>query len=415
MPATVRQPGGVAPGVGTFLALTLVAGPHVGLFDDPDEFVPIVQVNGPLTNETSFELTLVRVGDVLPYDPDTEYFPPLRDGPQLDPLQRGKLLDTLDQRTLQAAWASNELWMTATLNDGGDGSNTTTACWLQFRADGSSAPTLLDLGTLGTLGGGAGGLVPPGTFTAHASVDVSADGVAAFGFAAFSSAFYPSAYATLRDGLLDPPGTARAPAELVRAGEGPYFMGGNRLTSRWGDYSGISWDPANPSCFWVFNQYAANATYDASTGGFGSWRTAWARMCYTRPPACRRTNQGCSGRSECCSPSNKVCEGPPGRPETCQVCRRIGRPCSRVSQCCSASDKVCEGPPGRAARCKACLRVGQACARATECCNPSGKVCEGPPNGPATCQACRRRGMKCARGTQCCPGLGCSAGRCRRL
>ena len=77
----------------------------------------------------------------------------------------------------------------------------------------------------------------------------------------------------------NPPGTVR-PAESVRDGVAPYVrtFGGSR--NRWGDYSGISVDPANNDTFWVFNQYAETpGTPTGAPGGpeSGRWGTAWAR------------------------------------------------------------------------------------------------------------------------------------------
>ena len=47
------------------------------------------------------------------------------------------------------------------------------------------------------------------------------------------------------------------------------------FATRWGDYTGISVDPIDDLCFWVYNQYA-NAT---NAGVVSNWGTAHGNFC----------------------------------------------------------------------------------------------------------------------------------------
>jgi hypothetical protein len=450
-PAMVRKAGGIAPGVGTYLVMSLLSN-SLG-----DDFVQIVQINSPL-NSATFRGAIVHIGDIAG-DQGVE----LNDGPQRD---TPRLVETNDRRALSAVWVGNHLWMTMTVSDG----TQTAANWVKFEANGIDfPPRFVDKGIIN------GESIWPGTFTAFPSLDVNSKGIVAFGFAAFSSSFYPSAYATIRDDLVDPSGTVRPP-DLVRAGEGPYYIDFGLPSNRWGDYSAVAVDPANEDCFWIFNEFAGSETYTSSIGStgqpqFGSWKTAWARLCYTSPscravgeqcsdvaqcctPAricesfngepktcqlCRNVNEGCSDVSECCAPAN-LCTTAIGGPKTCQVCRSVGQQCSSVSECCAPANSctgplggpkacqvcrglnevcssvseccapanLCAGPVGGPQTCqvRTCRSVGQRCSSAAECCSPSGKICEGPTSRTKTCQTCRAAGRPCLRAAQCCSPAG---------
>jgi hypothetical protein len=394
MPATVREPDGIAPGVGTYL---VSYNGVTGAFDG-DQYVVVVQVNDPLSGNATFQVDVVNVGKI-----ESGLTELLSDGPQKDPRNRGILVETGDRRALQAVWAGGALWMTTTVSDGTE----TAALWLKLRADGVDfPPAFLDSGKI------SGEDIASGAFTSFASLDVNSQGVAAFGFAAFASSIYPSAYATMRDDGLDPPGTVRV-AELVRAGEGPYYLDGEEYRNRWGDYTGMSLDPANASCFWAFNEYAGAQTFTTDLGSFGpqfgSWKTAWARLCYSGP-TCQAINARCSDSTQCCFPQNKVCEGPPGEPRRCNACKQLRQKCARSTECCgsgSPAGAVCllspAGTRGPAATCRACRTLGQRCSRGAECCNPDKRFCgAGPPGRPRTCRGCKGIGKPCATVAQCC-------------
>jgi hypothetical protein len=312
MPAMVRSRSGVAPNVGTFLVkysgLTNRAG---------NEFVTVIQIDNPLSNPT-FRHALVGLGDV---DPGPSL--PLADAPQKD---TPAMVEVNNRKALGAVWANNQLWMVTT---GMDFSGETSAFWIKLNANGVAfPPTLADKGYI------TGEDIGDGSYTFFPSVDVNSKGVAAFGFSASSPSIYPSAYAAIRDDVKDPAGTVR-PAMLVKAGEGPYNINFGGPENRWGDYTGMALDPSNENCFWAFNEYAGAADYTVTGGQFGSWKTAWARLCYVRPPQCKLLDQVCTSKSQCCVPGNKVCDGPRGSPKRCKVCLRRGAACARTKQCCT--------------------------------------------------------------------------------
>jgi hypothetical protein len=326
-PAMVRKDKGIAPGVGTYLVM------YNGLSSSPkgNEFVQIVQVNSPLNNPK------VKVGRVNIGNIEGSPASLFNDAPQKDEQDKGRLVDTGKRRALQAVWVNNQLWMTMTVSDG----TQTSAYWVKFNANGIHfPPTLTDKGRIN------GEDIALRTFTAFPALDVNSKGVAAFGFSAFARRFFPSAFVMIRDDNVDPPGTVRR-ADVVRAGEGPYFLYSldanadatdeEKKKNRWGDYSSISWDPDDQDCFWAFNEYAAKESWsptgEQSGEQFGSWKTVWARLCYT-PPPCKLVNQGCVRTAQCCPPKNKVCEGPVGGNKTCKVCRGKNLRCARSSQCC---------------------------------------------------------------------------------
>ncbi len=74
------------------------------------------------------------------------------------------------------------------------------------------------------------------------------------GFAASAPGIFPGAYYTGRKPS-DPAGTVQ-PAETLAAGVDYYIRTFGGARNRWGDYSGMSVNPADDRTFWVYNQYA---------------------------------------------------------------------------------------------------------------------------------------------------------------
>ncbi len=71
----------------------------------------------------------------------------------------------------------------------------------------------------------------------------------------------------------------------MRAGAAPYYISDGKR-NRWGDYSGISVDPADDNCFWVYNQFADTPCNSEQSG---CWTTAWAQYCI-KPKPVKPTN-----------------------------------------------------------------------------------------------------------------------------
>jgi hypothetical protein len=120
------------------------------------------------------------------------------------------------------------------------------------------------------------------THTYYPSVAVNKDGIAAFRFSASDYNLYAGAYFTWRRPIDDSSLTRKF--ELVRTGVAPYYILVGKF-NRWGDYGGISVDPADDNCFWVYSQFADTPCFsDSSSGESGCWTTAWAQCCIKPKP-----------------------------------------------------------------------------------------------------------------------------------
>ena len=148
----------------------------------------------------------------------------------------------------------------------------------------TSDPPPVDQGKIG------GEEIAAGTFTFFPTVAVDRKGNLAVGFAASGPGIYPGAYFAMRL-VDDAPGTMR-PAGTLRAGLDYYvraFSASMTVTSRWGDYTGISVDPADDSTFWAYNEYAlTRGTVIASVGPHedGRWGTAWGSFAFACTIGC---------------------------------------------------------------------------------------------------------------------------------
>lgn len=128
--------------------------------------------------------------------------------------------------------------------------------------------------------------IAPNTYTFFPAVAVDSAGNLAISFAASAPTIYPGAYFAGRLAS-DPPTTTR-PAGALRAGKDFYirdFTTSTTVTSRWGDYSGITVDPADGTTFWTFNEYALPR--GTILGGLpeedGRWGNAWGSFTLAAP------------------------------------------------------------------------------------------------------------------------------------
>ena len=258
MPAQVYGPGGVGPGIGTFLVS------YSGLTGGGIEAIQVVRVDDPL-GVPSFTLEFVSVGDIE--DVGAAFgFPDLPGAPQQGTTT---LIEVNNRRALDAVWRDDWLWFTATINpNSGPDAGETTAHW--FKLDTSDVPGAITLSDQGDIGGED---LAPGTFTFFPSVAVNSVGDAKFGFSASSATSFAGAFVTGRQ-RRDAAGTVGS-SETVHAGEDFYVRTFSEMRNRWGDYSGISLDPTNERRFWVFNQFA-DGRGSVSAGGDGRWGTGWA-------------------------------------------------------------------------------------------------------------------------------------------
>ena len=258
MPAQVYGPGGVGPSIGTFLVS------YSGLtLDGGFEAVQVVRVDDPL-GVPSFTQEFVSVGDIEDVG-GIFGFPDIPDAPQLG---TPTLIEVNDRSALDAVWRDDWLWFTTTINpNSGPDAGETTAHW--FKLDTVAVPGAITLADQGDIGGED---ISPNAFTFYPAVAVNGFGEAKFGFSASGVDFFAGAYATGRLAG-DPQGAVRA-ADIVNSGQDFYVRNDGDQANRWGDYSGISVDPANDTDFWMFNQFA-DTRGSANADGDGRWGTGW--------------------------------------------------------------------------------------------------------------------------------------------
>ncbi|MBI4536162.1 MAG: T9SS type A sorting domain-containing protein [Ignavibacteriae bacterium] len=224
-----------------------------------NDFLSVVVLTNPVTTP-SFGNTFVALGGDI--HNGLAAFP---NAPQMGSATQ---IHAGDSRCLDTEWLGGNLWGTMSVNPPtGPDAGQATAFWFKIT---TPALSLLDKGTIG------GEDIATGTHTFYPSLAIDASGNVGFGFAASGSSIFPGAYWTGRLAA-DPAGTVRA-SRVLRAGVDFYVRRFGGARNRWGDYSGMSIDPANGS-FWVFNEFAmARGTIIPPSGEDGRWRTAFGNF-----------------------------------------------------------------------------------------------------------------------------------------
>jgi hypothetical protein len=241
------------------------------------EFVAVIGITDPLGlgGGPFFASQFVSCGDIEDVGGGFGW-PALGDAPQLGTATR---IEVNDRRALNAVWRNNQLYASTTItpNAGADINETTAHWWRLDTTAGLGALFTADQGNVGGSGLGAG------TFTFFPSVTVDHCGNMAMGFAASNANMYCGAYYTGRLSG-DPAGTTQ-PAGVLQAGVDWYVRTFNSGRNRWGDYSGISIDPADETTFWVFNEYAMlRGTPLGTPVEDGRWATYWGSFSMGCPP-----------------------------------------------------------------------------------------------------------------------------------
>jgi hypothetical protein len=254
-PAHVFGPAGVASGVGTFLVSS-------GWTDGSgNDFLGVIRVNNPLSSPTFVNSFISLGGDI-----HTGTVP---DAPQSG---TNVLIDAGDSRMYHAVWRDNHLYAVNTVNPpSGTDAGEATAHWYQIDTSILSALTLTDQGNIG------GEDIAADTHTYYPSIAVDFQGNIGIGFAASAPTIFPGAYYTGRTNT-ETAGTVQTAGTLA-AGVDHYIRTFGGARNRWGDYSGISLDPATESTFWVFNEYALTRGTVIS-GEDGRWGTRWGRFTF---------------------------------------------------------------------------------------------------------------------------------------
>ena len=219
----------------------------------------IVRVDNPLTTPI-FTQSYISLGDI------EDSISALPGAPQKDATSAQTIL-TNDRRAQNAVWRDNALWTTfEILPVSGTDSGQVTVHWLKLNTGNLASLTVADQGNVG------GEDIAAGTYTFFPSIAVDPCGNMALGFAASASTIYPGAYYTGR-AASDAVGTVQATGTL-QAGTDFYYRAFGGTRNRWGDYSGISLDPADEATFWVFNEYAMTRGTIIS-GEDGRWATQY--------------------------------------------------------------------------------------------------------------------------------------------
>jgi hypothetical protein len=254
-PAHVFGPGGVPGKAGTFL---VSSGWAAGMTD----FLSVIRVDDPL-GSPSFSNQFINLGDV------TSGFG-LPDAPQAG---TGVAVETNDGRILNAVWRNNSLWAVNTVSPStGADSGQATAHWHQIDTSTLNSLALVQQGNVG------GEDIAAGTHTFFPAIAVDGIGNAAIGFSASAPGIFPGAYYAGRQPL-DPAGTVQ-PSQTLAAGIDYYIrtFGGQR--NRWGDYSGMSVDPADDRTFWAYNEYALSRG-TPTNGEDGRWGTRFGSFIFS--------------------------------------------------------------------------------------------------------------------------------------
>jgi hypothetical protein len=277
MPAQVFGAGGVAPGVGTYLLA--YSGLTYGGAGNPEALM-LIRVDNPL-GAIAFTQEFVTIGDIEDIGGGLG-FPPIPNAPQAG---GSALIDVNDRRLLDAVWRNGFIWACTTINpNASDPANSgqATAHWIQLDATAIISNTVpAGMISLRQEGNAGGEDIDTGMYTFFPSIAVNDLDQMKLGFAGSSPNVFAGAYAAGRIPA-DPVGTV-GPTGVVRAGADYYLRTFGSGVNRWGDYSGISVDPADGTTFWVFNQFAG--TRGTPFGGEdGRWGTAWMQCSFT-PPA----------------------------------------------------------------------------------------------------------------------------------
>jgi hypothetical protein len=257
---TTTQPaqmfGALPANMGTFLVA------YSGLNDGSYRYAEVIGIENPLSPTPTFTAAqFIPMGTIAAVDGGT-----YANAPQLG---SASLVNTNDRRALQAIWRDNALWATFTVAPAsGPDANQVTAHWLKMDTTNVAGISLADQGNAG------GEDIGPGTYTFFPSIAVNSCGTMALGFAASGPSVYPGAYYAGRLAT-DAPGALRA-SQTLHAGTDWYLRTFGSGRNRWGDYSGISVDPADGNGFWVFNEYATSQGTCTSGGTeCGRWATQY--------------------------------------------------------------------------------------------------------------------------------------------
>ncbi len=218
-------------------------------------------------------------------------------------------IETNDRRALHAVWRNDNLYAVATIvpNVGTPSAGEATAHW--WRVDTSGGDPFLFVADQGDVDEST---LPPRTHTFFPAIAVDGCDNVAIGFSAAGESLFGSACYTGRR-VTDVPGTTQT-SVIYALGLDCYmrtFAGpGLGARNRWGDYSGLSVDPADDCTFWAFNEYALERGTGTGTSvgctEFGRWGTRWANFRLNNAPVAICQNINVVGDSTTVCVNNSV-------------------------------------------------------------------------------------------------------------
>jgi hypothetical protein len=179
------------------------------------------------------------------------------------------VLDTGDDRLLNAVWQNNRLWTSSgdgnycpMINPTGPGLRSC-ALIIEVKTDAAPMTVLQDVE------------IDSADFVYHPGISLDYAGDLFVVLSRSSSSMHPSAWIT---GLPAATPTTWSPLAQLAAGTGVYDSKPTCLgNNRWGDYSGASVDGTDATDVWVAGEYAALDTRNCT------WKTAIGRLTYSAP------------------------------------------------------------------------------------------------------------------------------------
>ena len=229
-----------------------------------DEIMQIIHVEDPLGSPT-FTAQSVNLGDIsdetLTRLPDA----PQQGAPQSISVVGGRVL------TGGTVYRDGKIYTAFTVAPKtGPDAGESTVHWVELDA---SNPTDISLIQQGDIGGED---IAQGTTTFDPSINVNKDGSVLINYSASGPSIFAGAYYALR--APDDPLGQFGPSQVLHEGLDSYFRtrAGEGISSqtinRWGDFSGVSIDPADETTFWFFNQFADTSGSPNAAGQDGRWR-----------------------------------------------------------------------------------------------------------------------------------------------
>ena len=162
--------------------------------------------------------------------------------------------DAIDARVMTGVWRDGSMWFAHPIEDPAIGDGEVVARWYEVE---TGSISLVQSGNVDP---------GPGVHAWMPAIAVDGRGNMGIGFSIGGPGMYFGAGFTGRLAS-DPPGDTILPVTTLMDGLNNYDTGGR---NRWGDYSGISIDPADDATFWVFNEYASASanTWATHIGAF---------------------------------------------------------------------------------------------------------------------------------------------------